>query len=133
MMSAALLHGLNHPLRRQILRILNSDTTPRGASEMTKLVTFNLPSVAHHARCLSKQNIIRCVRKQRVKGGVVHFYASNVRGNDLVEKILSEMEAEDAYVRAGRQSQSRRNGRPASDRISFAARKRRPVAALTSL
>lgn len=99
MMSPALLHSLNHPLRRQILRILSKDTKARGPSEMTRRVAFNLPSVAYHARYMAKQGIIRCVGTERVKGGVVRFYLSSVKGNQLVEKILSETETDDSYVR----------------------------------
>lgn len=95
-MTPALIHALNHPARRQILRQLSERGTEKSPSEMAQTATFSLSGLSFHARVLSELQVTRCTRTQPVRGSLEHFYASNVSGNELVEAILGETEGEDS-------------------------------------
>jgi DNA-binding transcriptional ArsR family regulator len=97
-MTPALIHGLNHPIRRQILRILSEQGSERSPREITRLMTPALSSLSYHARSLCEQKIIRCARTRKVRGSTEHFYASDVSGNKLVDTILSETEKDDSHL-----------------------------------
>lgn len=94
-MTPALIHALNHPARRQILRQLGELGTERSPSEMAQVATFSLSGLSFHARVLCELQVTRCTRTQPVRGSLEHFYASNVSGNDLVSAILLETEGDD--------------------------------------
>ena len=105
-LSPALLHSLNHPIRRQILRILGQPGAVQSPSEMTRLILSDsaksagamLSALAYHARALCEQEITRCTRTSQVRGSTQHFYASNVAGNELVDTILAETEEDDCSL-----------------------------------
>jgi DNA-binding transcriptional ArsR family regulator len=94
-MTPALIHALNHPGRRLILRHLHErgESSP---SEMADSLTFSLSGLSFHARVLSELEVIRCTRTQQGRGALEHFYLSNVAGSELVEAMLSETRADDA-------------------------------------
>jgi DNA-binding transcriptional ArsR family regulator len=71
-----LLRALNHPLRRRILRLMDSDTTSPGA--LSAQLDEPLPSVSYHVRVLDKCNVLQLVRAQPVRGSVEHVYRSLV-------------------------------------------------------
>ncbi len=97
--SPALIEGLSHPIRRQILRILSAKGTVQSPSKMARLAKPSLSNLAYHARCLREQNIIRCTGTRQVRGSTQHFYVSNVSDNKLVNTVLSETEGDDRYLR----------------------------------
>jgi hypothetical protein len=97
-MTPALIHGLNHPIRRQILRILSRQGAARSPNEMTRLMTPGLSNLSYHARSLCKQMIVHCASTRRVRGSTEHFYASDVSDNKLVNTILSETEKDDSHL-----------------------------------
>jgi DNA-binding transcriptional ArsR family regulator len=95
-MTPALIHALNHPARRQILRQLGEREAEKSPSEMAdEGATFSLSGLSFHARVLSELQVTRCTRTQPVRGALEHFYASNVSDNELVEAILLETEGDD--------------------------------------
>ena len=94
-MTPALIHALNHPARREILRQLDEQGTERSPSEMAATTAFSLPGLSFHARVLSELEVTRCTRTQPVRGSLEHFYASNVSANELVAAILLETEGDD--------------------------------------
>ena len=110
-MSPALIHILNHPTRRMILRKLRDEGTEMSPSTMSRGDEVALITVAHHARYLSKLGVLR-LSKAGDEPGKERFYVSNVAGNELVEEILSETEEHDAKLLT-------RNGRRAEPRRSF--------------
>ncbi len=93
-MTPALIHALNHPARRQILRHLHErgESSP---SEMADSVAFTLSGLSFHARVLSELEVISCTRTQQGRGALEHFYASNVAGSEIVGNILRETEGDD--------------------------------------
>ncbi len=94
-MTPALIHALNHPARRQILRQLSGEEAEKSPSEMAEAATFSLSGISFHARVLCELQVTRCTRTQPVRGALEHFYASNVSGNELVSAILVETEGDD--------------------------------------
>jgi DNA-binding transcriptional ArsR family regulator len=94
-MTPALIHALNHPTRRQILRQLDERGAERSPSEMAEAAAFSLSCLSFHARVLCELQVTHCTRTQLVRGSLEHFYASNVSGNELVEAILLETEGDD--------------------------------------
>lgn len=98
-MTPALIHALNHPARRQILRQLGGQGTERSPSEMANVAPFSLPGLSFHARVLCELQVTRATRTQQVRGSLEHFYASNVSDNELVAAILLETEGEDSAPR----------------------------------
>lgn len=97
-MTPALIHALNHPARRQILRQLGEEGTERSPSAMAQAATFSLSGLSFHARVLCELQVTRCTRTQQVRGSLEHFYASNVSANELVAAILLETEGEDSRL-----------------------------------
>ncbi len=98
-MTPALIHALNHPARRQILRQLGDPELERSPSEMAEAASFSLSGISFHARVLCELQVTRCTRTQPVRGALEHFYASNVSDNELVSAILLETENEDRNLR----------------------------------
>jgi DNA-binding transcriptional ArsR family regulator len=94
-MTPALIHALNHPARRQILRELSGEEAEKSPSEMAQAATISLSGISFHARVLCELQVTRCTRTQPVRGALEHFYASNVTDNELVSAILVETEGDD--------------------------------------
>lgn len=95
-MSPALIYALNHPVRRQILRLLGEPGDEASPSDMRESMSaIGLSTLSFHAQVLGELGVIHGTRTQQVRGAVEHFYASDVAGNDLVEAILIETEVDD--------------------------------------
>jgi DNA-binding transcriptional ArsR family regulator len=96
-MTPALIYALNHPVRRQILRLLSEPGGEASPSEMCQSVSVGLSAFSFHALVLSELGVTRGTRTQQVRGALEHFYVSNVSGNELVEAILLETEVDDGH------------------------------------
>ena len=94
-MTPALISGLNHPVRRQILRLLREPGNEASPSDMRKSMSVGLSTLSFHAQVLSELGVTYGTRTQQVRGAVEHFYASSVAGNELVEAILLETAVDD--------------------------------------
>jgi DNA-binding transcriptional ArsR family regulator len=100
-MSPALLHSLNHPVRRQILRLLSKRDVEESPTKMARLIAGGLSRLSFHARTLSEQKVIRRVKTRQVRGSTESFYTSNVSENELVARILRSTEEDDGFLRMG--------------------------------
>jgi DNA-binding transcriptional ArsR family regulator len=94
-MSPALLYSLNHPVRRQILRLLSEGGAEQSPSEMARLIAGGLSMLSFHARTLTEQKVIRCVKTRQVRGATERFYVSDISDNKLVASILNSTEEDD--------------------------------------
>lgn len=94
-MTPALIYALNHPVRRQILRLLGEPGLEASPSDMRRSMSVGLSALSFHAQVLSELGVTSGTRTQQVRGALEHFYASNVAGNELVEAILLETEVDD--------------------------------------
>lgn len=94
-LTPALLHALNHPVRRHILRALSAPEMELSPSDISKALGTHLSNLSYHARTLSEQDVLCCTQEIQVRGSTQHFYVSNVAGNRLVNAILAEIEKDD--------------------------------------
>lgn len=97
-MTPALLHALNDPIRRQILRLLSGQGVELSPTDMVRVSTFSIDSASYHVRVLNEFRIIRLTRTGRVRGATQRFYASTVATNKLVAAILQGIEKDDRFL-----------------------------------
>jgi DNA-binding transcriptional ArsR family regulator len=72
-----LVRALAHPLRVQILEVLNErEASP---NELMELLGFPLGNVAYHTRVLEKCGCIELVRTERRRGAVEHYFRAKPR------------------------------------------------------
>jgi hypothetical protein len=75
---ADLIRAINHPLRRQILRLLHSSEDPLSPTQIEQTLELghepkeSLSTVSYHVRALAE------VGRRQVRGAMEHFYASQV-------------------------------------------------------
>lgn len=98
-MTPALISALDHPARREILRLLNGQDAPISPVQMTKSIDAGLSGLSYHARTLSQFKVIRLAYTRRVRGSTQSFYASRVAENKLVAGILRHTEKDDSFIR----------------------------------
>jgi DNA-binding transcriptional ArsR family regulator len=96
-MTPALIAVLNHPTRRRILRMLNTEKREQSPKDAAKALRVGLGEVSFHFRVLRELKVIDCVKTSRVRGATQHFYRSRVIENELVGTILRETEADDGH------------------------------------
>jgi DNA-binding transcriptional ArsR family regulator len=72
-----LLAALRHPLRRQILRLMESEEaiSPR---QLSLLLELPLSNVSYHVRVLADCDAVVLVRTIPVRGSMQHFYRTAV-------------------------------------------------------
>ena len=95
----ALIAALDHPVRREILRLLGQQDTPISPVEMTESIDLKLSRLAYHARVLAKRRVTRLTHTRSVRGSTQHFYVSTVANNKLVDVILKGTEKDDSFLR----------------------------------
>lgn len=95
-MTPAVIYALNHPVRRQILRLLHQPGKEASPSDMHKSIGVGLSVLSFHAQVLGELGVTHGTRTQQVRGAIEHFYASDVAGNELVEAILLQTEVDDS-------------------------------------
>lgn len=96
LLTPPLVHALNHPLRRQILRVLNSGGQPRSAAELTTAVTgASVTLLSYHASVLERCDLVRMSENEVAGEGQNRRYASNVTEDVQILAILGATEALD--------------------------------------
>lgn len=108
----ALIHALNHPVRRHILRLLANGEKAASLScvDMAQAPArlFDGPkafllTIYFHAKDLCRQGVIRIAGTRGVRGAKETFYSSNVLGNEVVGLVLLGTESYDReFLRLGR-------------------------------
>lgn len=100
-MSPALIHALDHPIRRQVLRVLDKQGQSQSPVELTTLIAAPLSNLSYHTTVLSDLGVIRQTRTEYIRGATKHFYASEVATNKHVVSILKETEGDDRKLHKG--------------------------------
>jgi DNA-binding transcriptional ArsR family regulator len=72
-----LLVGLQHPLRRAILREMD-EKEPTSPQEISQRIKNPLSNVAYHVRVLAENRLVILVRTRPVRGAEQHFYRLDV-------------------------------------------------------
>jgi DNA-binding transcriptional ArsR family regulator len=89
-----LLNGLNHPVRRQILRAM-PDGNPASPRELSDLLGEPLGNLSYHVRVLAECGALVLVGERRVRGTTQHFYRSSVSA-DWARSLLQDSSWESA-------------------------------------
>jgi DNA-binding transcriptional ArsR family regulator len=96
--TAAMITALNHPLRRQILRVL---ATGRAASatELSELLGIRLGNIAYHMKVLSELKVLWLASTRQVRGAQERFYRSVLNGQPTwAHTALEETRTKDEAV-----------------------------------
>jgi DNA-binding transcriptional ArsR family regulator len=99
--SPALIDALNHPIRREILRVLNSGEEGSPA-ELTKLIAAPLTYLSYHVGVLAKLAVLRRTHIEKVRGAEKSTYRSMVANNELVASILGGTAGDDEGLKRSR-------------------------------
>lgn len=94
-MSPALIHALDHPLRRQALRVMNEQEKAQSPVDLTRFIATPLSNLSYHTKVLRELGVIRQTRIEHVRGSTKHFYVSQVADNAQVVSILAETQKDD--------------------------------------
>lgn len=97
--------GLDHVIRRRILRVLHIAETPFSSAllshdQMGPLSDLSLSAVAYHMKVLAKHGMVEEVDARPNRGALERFFASTVADDPLVLSILAQTEGLDAPKRA---------------------------------
>jgi DNA-binding transcriptional ArsR family regulator len=89
--------ALNHPLRRNILRIL-SEQELASATFISKRTEIRLGNVAYHVKVLNELEVLELVRRRQVRGAFEKFYrAAKIDGKvDWVRVVLDRTRKTDS-------------------------------------
>lgn len=98
-MSPALIEGLNHPVRRQALRMFSEKCPESSPVELEKLIPVGLSQLSYHMKVLRDLGILLETRTITVRGATKHFYASAVMGNKMMLLILTKTKNDDKEFR----------------------------------
>jgi DNA-binding transcriptional ArsR family regulator len=74
---SSLARALAHPLRAQILRVLENRTA--SPSEIASELDAPLGVVSYHTRQLAKLKLVRLVRRERRRGAIEHYYTARAQ------------------------------------------------------
>jgi DNA-binding transcriptional ArsR family regulator len=91
---ADLIRGLNHPLRRQALRLLHRTKRPMSPVQIEAKLKLGsepkeqLSQVGYHIATLAGYGLISKVGERQSRGAMEHFYRSNVSRVTSVRKLL---------------------------------------------
>jgi DNA-binding transcriptional ArsR family regulator len=79
----ALMFLLQHPLRKQLLRLCVEAEEKRSPKELTVPVNRDISIVGYHVRVLAEHGAGELVAEQPRRGSVEHFYEAT----DLVDEV----------------------------------------------
>jgi DNA-binding transcriptional ArsR family regulator len=107
--------ALSHPMRTQILAILNEQVA--SPNEISEMIGERLPNVSYHVRALQELGCIELVRTAQRRGAIEHYYRALTRpffsdrdwkrlprsGRQAVSDVILQMVWRDASdaIRAG--------------------------------
>jgi len=99
--SPELLRQLNHPVRREVLRLLHEAKEPRSPQRLSAVFcrAYDVPNIAYHFRVLSKGQLVTLEYEERVRAVQEKFFVSTVSSHERVLSILADTAEDDAYVR----------------------------------
>lgn len=101
-MSPALIEGLNHPVRRQVLRMFSAKRPEWSPVELNQFIPGGLSHLSYHMKVLRDLDILLETRTTAVRGATKHFYASAIRDNKMMRSILTKTKDDDKDFRGQR-------------------------------
>lgn len=100
--SALLLGALNHPVRREALRLLHQMGGPGSAGQLSKAMKADVSQVSYHLKVLNAEGVLKQVDEEKVRGATRKFFASRVSDNARLISILNDTEVDDRWLRKQR-------------------------------
>jgi DNA-binding transcriptional ArsR family regulator len=73
-LNAGLVSALNHPTRRQLLKLYLEKDAALSPKELAGMTGEKLPTISYHVRVLADKNAIELAEEEPVRGSVAHFY-----------------------------------------------------------
>jgi hypothetical protein len=97
--------GLDHVIRRRILRVLHISETSFSSAllshdQMGPLSDLSLSTVAYHMKVLARYKMVEQTGTRPMRGALERFYGSAVADNPIVLSVLAQTEELDAPRRA---------------------------------
>lgn len=83
-----LVKALAHPLRIEILRILQNRVA--SPSEIAEEISARLPNVSYHVRVLERVGVLELVRTRQRRGAVEHYYKARGRLR-ITDKVWAQV------------------------------------------
>jgi DNA-binding transcriptional ArsR family regulator len=91
--------ALNHPLRRQVLRVVKEGGTA-SATELCQRFELPLSNVSYHVKVLVDLGVLKLVRTRRVRGAKERFYRVASEGQaEWVRVVLEDTRDSDRRFR----------------------------------
>lgn len=110
-----LIRALNHPLRREVLRLLQRTGGPLSPVEMAAALELgpdpkeDLSNVSYHTTVLRNCGVVRETDKKQVRGALQHFFVSEVADREVAVCLLASTEmADKAKLWPGRAKKGRK-------------------------
>jgi DNA-binding transcriptional ArsR family regulator len=97
--SSTLLRALNHPVRRETLRVLHRSPCPKSAIQLSHFIAVSGTMVSYHLKVLAELGAVTRVEERRVRGAREKFFVSEVARNRRIVAILADVEGEDDGMR----------------------------------
>jgi predicted transcriptional regulator len=108
---AELISALDHPVRRQILRLI-LDRGRISPVEIAKELDMPLGGLSYHVRILCDRHAVEPAGTRRVRGAIQHFYETAIEGDPPIEALLEETrEADEACAEKVRRKPRKRGKR----------------------
>lgn len=79
---------LKHPVRREILRYLETTDGPASPKMMADALSEQLPNVSYHVRELAKSGVLKLASTKARRGALEHLYK---RSGNALDKRAQEM------------------------------------------
>jgi DNA-binding transcriptional ArsR family regulator len=75
------MEALNHPIRRQIMRVAlrRAEDEPVSPKEIAEIMGLPLSRIGYHVRQLHKAGVLKLEKLTPVRGSTQHFYAPDLR------------------------------------------------------
>ena len=92
-----LISAIDHPLRRQILRLMHSSNDPLSPTQIEGKVALGnkLSNVSYHVTVLARYHVIALVGRRQVRGALEHFYESQVSEVAWLRGLMERTKKED--------------------------------------
>lgn len=97
-MSPALIRALDHPVRRQALRLFTNRKPEWSPGGLASKIPVPLGNLSYHMRVLSDLGVTTETRTEKVRGAEQHFYISNIMNNRLACSILAKTGDDDKEI-----------------------------------
>ncbi len=98
-MSATLIRALNHPVRREALRLLHRSGESKSAVQMSRSLRVSGEKLSYHLKVLAELGAVARAGERRVRGVPEKFFASEVSDHERIIAILADTERDDDAIR----------------------------------